>query len=374
MLGKKLRGRSEIIRFLGSGGFGKTYLARDHDLPRNPFCVVKQFQPQFHQPQALKQAQQLFQREPEVLYQLGHYDQIPRLFAHFQQEEFYIVQEYIEGHDLSQELQIGKQLSDFEVVSLLRGILEILEFVHQQQVIHRDIKPSNLIRITKDNKLVLIDFGAVKHVAVYNKIPGTVIGIPGYMSPEQARGKPQFSSDLYAVGILGIQALTGTSPHKLSESSHTGNIIVFPGFESLGRGIIFGMSLGIIYGLVRGFQGDMIQQKTFPNQGMFQSGINALIFAVIGFTLLGIAAGLLNWYLKGWVILGLCFGLIVGGGEACIKHFIVRVILYINGSIPWNYARFLNEATRRVLMQKVGGGYIFIHRLLLEHLAQTHVK
>ena len=226
MLGKQLRERYEIIRFLGSGGFGKTYLARDHDLPGNPFCVVKQFQPQFNQPAALKQAQQLFQREAEVLYQLGDYDQIPRLYAHFKQEgEFYVIQEYIEGHDLAQELPIGKQLSDFEVVWLLRDILEILEFVHQQQVIHRDIKPSNLIRRTKDNKLVLIDFGAVKHVAVYNNIPGTVIGTPGYMSPEQARGKPQLSSDLYAVGILGIQALTGRQPHQLSESLTTGNIL-----------------------------------------------------------------------------------------------------------------------------------------------------
>jgi len=85
MLGKQLRERSEIIRFLGSGGFGKTYLARDHDLPGNPFCVVKQFQPQFHQPAAWKQAQQLFQREAEVLDKLGHSDQIPRLYAHFKQ-------------------------------------------------------------------------------------------------------------------------------------------------------------------------------------------------------------------------------------------------------------------------------------------------
>ncbi|WP_413165966.1 protein kinase domain-containing protein [Capilliphycus salinus ALCB114379] len=226
MLGKQLRERYEIIRALGSGGFGKTYLARDRDLPGNPFCVVKQFQPQFHQPEALKQARKLFQREAEVLYQLGDFDQIPRLFAHFQQEgEFYVVQEYIEGSDLSRELQAGKRLSDFEVVLMLRDILSIIEFVHQQQVIHRDIKPSNLIRRSRDNKLVLIDFGAVKHVAVYNNIPGTVIGTPGYMAPEQARGKPQFSSDLYAVGILAIQGLTGILPHQLSESLQTGNLL-----------------------------------------------------------------------------------------------------------------------------------------------------
>lgn len=226
MIGKQLRERYEIIRPLGSGGFGKTYLARDRDLPGNPLCVVKQFQPQFHQPEALKQAQQLFQREAEVLYKLGDFDQIPRLYAHFQQEgEFYLVQEYIEGHDLSQELQTGKQLSAPEVISLLRDILSILEFVHQHRVIHRDIKPSNLIRRSRDNQLVLIDFGAVKHAAVYNNIPGTAIGTPGYMPPEQARGKPQFGSDLYAVGILAIQALTGISPHQLSESLQTGKLL-----------------------------------------------------------------------------------------------------------------------------------------------------
>ncbi|MEL7038629.1 MAG: protein kinase [Cyanobacteria bacterium J06592_8] len=898
MLGKKLRGRYEIIRPLGSGGFGKTYLARDRDLPGNPDCVVKQFQPQSNQPEVLKRSQQLFQREAEILYQLGDHDQIPRLFAHFEQEEeFYVILEYIKGHDLTLELQPGKQMTDLEVISLLQDVLSVLEFVHQKQMIHRDIKPSNLIRRQKDNKLVLIDFGAVKQAAIYSNIPATVIGTPGYMSPEQARGKPQFSSDLYALGVIGIQALTGVSPHQFSESSQTGNLLwrdrlttavhptlisilekmvdsdvrqryqtatsilndlsqiditvyqslstvdlavdtlpthlhknqevtlppasqqinpprqisrdnyryrqiiinkvknfwikgvletsihdralielglesrfdlverpwgmvwgnpdiegellptqvkvidkfremgfgrsllilgepgagktttllqltrdllkqaeidiyapipvvfnlsswhnekesihhwliselntkyqvsqaiaqswlekgeltllldgldevhqkrrstcvtainqfyqehgtteivvcsriqdyqdlstrlnlqaaiclqpltldqihqyfqeagaelsvirtaliedktlqelaksplmlsimtlayqgisasslphfktieqrrkhlfetyvqrmlshsnssikcskdqfidwliwlakslqersqtvfliermqpsllpnflqkfiytlslflifftiggwvgiqilplsllpvslgvgcfifclisntnkiqpvetlkwswkkaslhltigiifgtlilaiakfinqlilyfvnndqfgwVFPGTLSLGRGIVFGMSLGIIYGLVRGFQGDIIPKKNFPNQGIFQSAMNALIFAIIGFALLGLAASLVNWYLKGWVTLGLCFGLVVGGGEACIKHFILRLILYINGDIPWNYSRFLNEATRRVLLQKVGGGYIFIHRLLLEHLAQ----
>ncbi|MDY7019860.1 MAG: protein kinase [Cyanobacteriota bacterium] len=911
MLGKKLRGRYEIIRPLGSGGFGKTYLARDRDLPGNPDCVVKQFQPQSNQPEILKRSQQLFQREAEILYQLGDHDQIPRLLAHFEEEEeFYAILEYIQGHDLTLELQPGKQMADLEVISLLKDVLSVLEFVHQKQIIHRDIKPSNLIRRQKDNELVLIDFGAVKQVEIYNNIPATVIGTPGYMSPEQARGKPQFSSDLYALGVIGIQALTGVSPHQLLESSQTENLLwrdrltiavhptlmqilermvdsdirqryqtatsvlndlsqinvtvdqsfstldlavdtlpthlhrnqipdsivpvppvemtlppasqqvylpdqisredyryrqilinkvknfwikgvletsihdraiielglksrldllerpwgmvwgnpetegellptkvkiidkfremgegrsllilgepgsgktttllqltrdllqqaeidiytpipvvfnlsswmnekesihhwlvselntkyqvskaiaqswsekgeltllldgldevhqkrrstcvtainqfyqehgtteivvcsriqdyqdlstrlnlqaaiclqpltldqihqyfqeagaelsvirtaliedktlqelaksplmlsimtlayqgisasslphfktieqrrkhlfetyvqrmlnhssysikyskdqfidwliwlakslqehsqtvfliermqpdllpnfmqkfiytlslfliffiiggwvglqilpisllpvalgigcfifclisntnqiqpvetlkwswkkaslhltigiifgtiilaiakfinqlilyfvnndefgwIFPGTESLGRGIIFGMSLGIIYGLVRGFQGDMIPKKNFPNQGIFQSAMNAILFAMIGFAFLGVAASLLDWYLKGWVILGLCFGLVVGGGEACIKHFVLRLILYLNGKIPWNYARFLNEATRRVLLQKVGGGYIFIHRLLLEHLAQKN--
>jgi hypothetical protein len=83
-----------------------------------------------------------------------------------------------------------------------------------------------------------------------------------------------------------------------------------------------------------------------------------------------IAAALLHWRVLYWGLFGLSFGLIAGGGEACIKHFILRVILYYSGSIPWNYTRFLDYATERIFLQKVGGGYIFVHRLLLEHFAQ----
>ncbi|MFB2976566.1 protein kinase [Microseira sp. BLCC-F43] len=141
-------------------------------------------------------------------------------------------------------------------------------------------------------------------------------------------------------------------------------------FESLQRGVVFGLSVGIIIGIIRGLTSPSIKTVTVPNQGIRQSAKNALVFGLIGFLALALAAALLRWRILFWGIFGMGFGLVAGGGEACVKHFILRVILYCNGCIPWNYSRFLDYATERIFLQKVGGGYIFVHRLLLEHFAQ----
>lgn len=232
MLGATLSGRYKIVKHLGGGGFGQTYLAEDLQLPGNPICVVKQLKPRSTDPFTLKTAKRLFDREAQVLYQLGNHEQIPRLLAHFEQEqEFYLVQEFIEGHDLKQELPSGKRFSEIQAVEFCQEILKILEFVHQQGVIHRDIKPSNLIRRKQDGKIVLIDFGAVKQVSVQSvdsdgQTSLTVaIGSPGYMPNEQLSGKPQFCSDIYAVGMIAIQALTGVPPNQLPEDPKTSEIL-----------------------------------------------------------------------------------------------------------------------------------------------------
>ena len=220
-----LAGHYQIIKHLGGGGFGQTFLARDNHLPGNPWCVVKQLKPQFNEPEALATAKRLFNGEAETLYRLGTHDQIPRLLAHFEQAgEFYLVQEFIEGQPLNQEIIPGKQLSESEVIALLQDILQVLAFVHQENVIHRDIKPANLIRRSSDCKIVLIDFGAVK--AVSSRAAGThgqtsitvPIGSPGYMPSEQQFGQPHFSSDIYAVGMLCLQALSGLNPSSQEES------------------------------------------------------------------------------------------------------------------------------------------------------------
>ncbi|NET43148.1 AAA-like domain-containing protein [Okeania sp. SIO2B3] len=136
------------------------------------------------------------------------------------------------------------------------------------------------------------------------------------------------------------------------------------------RGAIAGLSLGLILGIVRGMTGPGVEEVTVPNQGILLSTKNALIFGLIAAIVMILAAKLLDWYFIVWGKYGLIFGLAVGGGEACVKHFILRIILYINNYIPWNYARFLDYATQLIFLQKVGGGYIFIHRLLLEHFAR----
>ena len=224
--------RYHIIQNLGQGGFGTTFLAKDTKRPGNPLCVVKQFTPASTDPATLTILKRLFDQEAVTLEMLGKHDQIPQLLAHIEEyQKFYIVQEYIEGNDLSDELISGQKMSESDVIQLLIEILEALEFVHKYKVIHRDIKPDNIRRRHLDNTIFLIDFGAVKEVRtqLVNKqgqITSTVIiGTPGYMPLEQQRGKPQLSSDIYAVGIIAIQALTGLLPDKLEEDIKTGEII-----------------------------------------------------------------------------------------------------------------------------------------------------
>ncbi len=225
-----LRGRYQIVKELGSGGFGATYLAQDLDLPGNPYCVVKHLKPQ--DPSCFDTAKRLFEKEVETLYHLGNHHQIPRLVARFQEKgEFYLVQEFVEGQDLTQEIIPGKPWSETETRKLLKEILTVLTVVHQNNVIHRDLKPANIMRRQTDGKLVLIDFGAVKEINVMtvnqrgNTSLTVNIGSPGYLPPEQATGKPKLCSDIYAVGIIGISALTGLEASELQEDPETGEIL-----------------------------------------------------------------------------------------------------------------------------------------------------
>ncbi|MBD2439291.1 serine/threonine-protein kinase [Nostoc sp. FACHB-110] len=231
MLGTVLAGRYQIRQILGGGGFGQTYIALDTHRPGYPKCVVKHFQPVTHNPEFMETARRLFTSEAETLEKLGHHDQIPRLLAYFEENrEFFLVQEFIEGHSLKVEMPPGQPWSESKVILLLQQILDILKFIHLHNVIHRDIKPDNIIRRLQDNKLVLIDFGAVKEVQTQMISPKlteitVAVGTPGYMSLEQVRGKPRTNSDIYSLGIVAIQALTGLNPRELEDDPHTGEIL-----------------------------------------------------------------------------------------------------------------------------------------------------
>ncbi|MEA5618368.1 bifunctional serine/threonine-protein kinase/formylglycine-generating enzyme family protein [Cronbergia sp. UHCC 0137] len=223
-----LAGRYEIIEQLGGGGFAITYLAKDKLQPSEPQCVVKQLYPHQNNSRVLE----FFRNEAVILEKLGKHPQIPQLLAHFSENEnFYIVQEFIEGQDLGREIIPGNQLSEGYVIKLLRDVLEALSFVHSQGVIHRDIKPQNLMRRLTDGKICLIDFGAVKEISslIVNSqgviTSSVVIGSFGYMPREQTSGKPILASDIYALGITAIQALTGLAPTELEEDPQTGEII-----------------------------------------------------------------------------------------------------------------------------------------------------
>ncbi|PSB28902.1 protein kinase domain-containing protein [Chlorogloea sp. CCALA 695] len=225
-----VRGRYRIVKNLGRGGFGETYLAEDLDRPNYPKCVVKKLHATFNSGQELEIAKRFFNSEAQVLYNLGdRHSQIPRLLAHFEENnQFYLVQDFVDGQDLSKEIASGKKWNEAQVISFLKDILGILAFVHQQNVIHRDIKPANIIR-KHDNTLALIDFGAVKEIqtVVHTQSHSHLtvgIGTQGYMPLEQRAGKPRFNSDIYAVGMTALQAVTGVSPEKLPEDTQTDEV------------------------------------------------------------------------------------------------------------------------------------------------------
>lgn len=234
IIGKLLQERYKIIQSLSAGVFGQTYIAVDVDYPENPKCVVKQIKVSSSESGYLEMLRLLFQAETQTLKLLGSHYQIPEFIACFEENErFYLVQEWIEGHALAAELPIDQEWgclwSEMEVVEFLIDVLGILEFVHSQGVIHCDIKPENLIRRNSDGKLVLIDFGSIQSIdfgigaelPIY-RIPVTSLG---YIPPEQFIGETQPNSDIYALGMIAIQALTGLEPLQLKADPYTNEIV-----------------------------------------------------------------------------------------------------------------------------------------------------
>ncbi|MFM8296759.1 MAG: protein kinase domain-containing protein, partial [Microcystaceae cyanobacterium] len=213
-----LKDRYQALKLIGQGGFGKTFLAIDHDKPSKPRCVIKQFFPQGQGTGALEKAAELFAEEAKRLDELGKHPQIPELLAYFiaADQRQYLVQEYIAGENLEQELKRAGVFSQEKVRQVLLDLLPVLGFVHGQNVIHRDIKPENIIRRQSDHRLVLVDFGAAKAVTPVNRsVTGTVIGSAEYVAPEQMNGKAINASDLYSLGVTCLYLLTGISPFDL---------------------------------------------------------------------------------------------------------------------------------------------------------------
>ncbi|NET15606.1 MAG: protein kinase [Okeania sp. SIO1H6] len=217
--------RYRTIKPIGQGGFGKTFLAVDEYKPSRPRCVIKQFFPQ--NSANAEKAAELFGREAIRLDELGQHPQIPELMAHFQQgEQQYLIQEFIDGQNLEQELVVNGVFTENQIQELLWDLLPVLEFVHERQVIHRDIKPENIIRrnsITLPDgrgeikgQLVLVDFGASKVITESSLgQTGTMIGSAGYVAPEQLAGKAVPASDLYNLGVTCIYLLTQVAPFEL---------------------------------------------------------------------------------------------------------------------------------------------------------------
>ncbi len=214
-----INNRYQIDRALGAGGFSHTYIAKDTKRPSNPDCVIKYLQPARNDEEFLEVARRLFRNEAEILEVVGKHDRIPELLAYFEENiNFFLIQEYIVGNSLSDEILPNRPLPEATVRNIVKDVCEILVFVHDKGVIHRDIKPSNLIRRQHDNRVVLIDFGAVKVIQpqeLEGESQTIAVGTMGYASPEQMMGQPRFNSDIFALGMLAIQGLTGKSYKEL---------------------------------------------------------------------------------------------------------------------------------------------------------------
>lgn len=228
-----LNNRYRIIKTLGRGGFGETYLTEDNHMPSGRKCVLKQLKPIVKQPKMPPWMKERFQREAAILEELGNgSSQIPQLYAYFSEgDKFYLVQEWIEGLTLNQYWEQEGNLHRDEVRQILKQILPVLDYVHSRRIIHRDIKPENIILRKGDRLPFLIDFGAVKE-AIATQVNGNSnstysasIGTPGYMSSEQAAGRPIYSSDLYSLGLTAIFLLTGLAPNELETDPRNGEII-----------------------------------------------------------------------------------------------------------------------------------------------------
>lgn len=225
--------RYRLLKVLGQGKFAVTFLAQDESKPGKTSCAIKQLRPLATESQYIATARELFEREAEILRKINNHPQVPKLLDYFQDnQQVYMVQEYIRGWTLQQEIKHCGPLSQAGVKQFLSEILPLIEFIHNQQLIHRDIKPANLMRKEQDRKLVLIDFGAVK---IYDDDPvhsleqttwtENSIGTQGFAPPEQIAMRPVYASDIYALGVTCIYLLTGKSPANIGYNRATCELV-----------------------------------------------------------------------------------------------------------------------------------------------------
>jgi eukaryotic-like serine/threonine-protein kinase len=203
--------RYQIIKQLGKSKFAHTYLARVAGAPSASKYVLKQLPAEVCQPWMLK----LLEQEATILDRL-HHNKIPQKVECFEDRgNFCLVQDFVEGDDLSKEFVVGCRWSEQNAIGFLREMLKILGHVHHKQAIHRDVKPANIVRRWDNRQFYLIDFGAVRDLRCDLAIGPTNLGTLGYHAPEQCHGQASFSSDIYALGMTVIQFLTGQYPQHL---------------------------------------------------------------------------------------------------------------------------------------------------------------
>jgi eukaryotic-like serine/threonine-protein kinase len=213
-------GRYKLIQELGKGRWSKTYLAEDLAMPNYSLCVVKQFQIEKAHRSNWQEAKNYLSVQAVIWQTLGSHPQITQLLACFEENDsYYLVQKYVEGQTISQRLAEKLRLGEKQIIALLQDTLLILAAIHKQGVIHRALKPSNLVIRKSDRRIVLIDFGIINAITerLITQINSTKLMTEenDYYPSEQIVGNYTASADIYALGMMAIQAFTETEPHLL---------------------------------------------------------------------------------------------------------------------------------------------------------------
>jgi serine/threonine protein kinase len=226
--GTRLHQRYHIVKLLGQGGFGRTYLAHDQQRSNEP-CVLKELIPPTSADYTLQKSRELFQREAQVLYQL-HHPQVPKLLETFEDDaRLFLAQEYIDGPTYRRVIEgrvaHGKAFSEVEGIQFLWQMLPVLSYIHAQGIVHRDISPENIMLRQRDRLPVLIDFGIVKDLAsqvtlINTDNQATTVGKMGYAPIEQLKtGKAYPNSDLYALAVTALVLMTGRRSQDLVDEA-----------------------------------------------------------------------------------------------------------------------------------------------------------
>lgn len=238
---KQVADRYEILEQLETNGSKQVFLARDLYSPGHASkCVVERLELPIQDTSQMHSVRQLFHAEAKLLSQLDRRVSLSHLLAHFEKENvFYTIREWIEGRSLDREIEVSAPWSDEQVVLFLYRMLSALKAIHQQGVLHLDLRPENLIRNRVNGRITLTNLGAFQQNSARAIASPPNINIPPifnlsrYMPHEQIAGHPQPNSDLYAVGVMAIQALTGHVPGPLNASSLEREELQLPSFASL---------------------------------------------------------------------------------------------------------------------------------------------
>jgi tetratricopeptide (TPR) repeat protein len=226
MIGNLFGDRYRVLQVLNTTDVGETYLTKDLEVNTEESFVVKEIPFLKANTKAIKHIKSAFKNPVNGQDKLDNESkQIQSFFDLLEdKEKFYLVRKFVKGKSLTEEILPGNRLKQDNVINILSEILEILSTLHNRQIIHQNIKPANIIRRESDEKLVLLDISTTQE-ALVNKILASQFNWSEYIPMEQHYGNPQYASDIYSLGIIAIESLTGLTAKEITAPASPKNLL-----------------------------------------------------------------------------------------------------------------------------------------------------